>query len=98
MEPDTEAAFSFAQMRTWFIEDAAAKVGQFPEAELVSYVRGIEMLTQELATVSAVPPDWSCCRRRSSWNCSGPGKSPKSGGLAIPTYWPSSGASGVDIG
>jgi hypothetical protein len=55
MEPDTAAAFAQTAMRTWFVESDAAKVGQFPEAGLEGFVRGIETLTQQLASVSALP-------------------------------------------
>jgi hypothetical protein len=54
-EPDTAAAFNLTAMRTWFIEDEQVKVGQFPEAGLEGFVRGIETLTQQLASVSALP-------------------------------------------
>jgi hypothetical protein len=56
-EPDTGAAFSLSAMRTWFLESdgGEVKVGQFPEATLEGFVRGVEMLTQQLATVSGIP-------------------------------------------
>lgn len=55
MEPDTSAAFSQTAGRTWFLEDTDSKAGQFPEATLTGYVAGIETLTQQLASVSAIP-------------------------------------------
>ena len=55
MEPDTTAAFSQTAGRTWFLEDTESKAGQFPEATLTGYVAGIEILTQQLASVSAIP-------------------------------------------
>lgn len=53
--PDTSAAFSMTAGRTWFLEDAESKAGQFPEATLSGYVSGMETLTQQLASVTAVP-------------------------------------------
>lgn len=53
--PDTSKAFSMTAGRTWFLEDTDSKAGQFPEATLTGYVAGIEVLTQQLASVSAIP-------------------------------------------
>lgn len=54
-DPDTSKAFSMTAGRTWFLEDPESKAGQFPEATLSGYVAGIEVLTQQLASVSAIP-------------------------------------------
>lgn len=54
-EVDTSAATSMAPGRTWFFEDPESKVGQFPEASLAGFVAGIELLTQQLASVTAIP-------------------------------------------
>lgn len=54
-EPDTSEAFSAVAGRTWFLEDPESRAGQFPEATLTGYVAGIEVLTQQLASVSAIP-------------------------------------------
>lgn len=54
-EPDTASAFAATAGRTWFLEDPDTKVGQFPEATLTGFVAGIELLTQQLATVTGLP-------------------------------------------
>jgi len=54
-EPDTAAAFDAVAGRVWMSEEPETKFGQFPEATLTGYVAGIEMLTQQLASVSALP-------------------------------------------
>lgn len=47
--------FSRTPGRTWLLEDPEARVGQFPEASLDGYVHAVELLTQQLASVTAIP-------------------------------------------
>lgn len=54
-EPDAAAAFDMTAGRTWFAEEDTARMGQFAEANLEGYVRGVEMLVQQLASVSSIP-------------------------------------------
>lgn len=56
-EADGEPAEAFNRTpgRTWLLEDPAARVGQFNEATLSGFVAGVELLTQQLAAVTAIP-------------------------------------------
>lgn len=47
--------FDAAAGRLWRSEEHDTRFGQFPEAGLEGYVRGVELLTQQLATVSSLP-------------------------------------------
>lgn len=47
--------FSPVAGRTWVSEAPESKFGQFPEADLSGFVNGVELLTQQLASVTAIP-------------------------------------------
>ena len=55
---DDEEAFAQTPGRTWLLEDPQARVGQFPEANLSGFTNGIELLTQQLASISGLPPHY----------------------------------------
>lgn len=50
--------FSTVAGRTWLTEDTEAKFGQFDEASLDGYIHAIELLTQQLSSITAVPPHY----------------------------------------
>ncbi len=50
--------FSTVAGRTWLTEDVEAKFGQFAEASLEGYIHSIELLTQQLSSITAVPPHY----------------------------------------
>lgn len=50
----TEAAAG----RVWLSDDANSRFGQFPEASLDNFVKGIEMLAAQLAAITALPPHY----------------------------------------
>ena len=52
---DVEDPFDRTAGRTWMAEDPETKFGQFAESSLDGYVAGIELLTQQLASVTSIP-------------------------------------------
>jgi hypothetical protein len=50
--------FSDQAGRTWIAEEEGVKFGQFTETALEGYVRGIELLTWQLASVTGLPPHY----------------------------------------
>lgn len=56
-DPDGNVVENFSPVagRTWVSEAPESKFGQFPEADLSGFVNGVELLTQQLASVTAIP-------------------------------------------
>lgn len=50
--------FSGLKGRTWIAEDADARIGSLPEADLSNFISGIEMLTQQLCALAGIPPHY----------------------------------------
>ncbi len=50
----TEAAAG----RVWLSDDPSSRFGQFPEAALDNFIKGIEMLAAQLAAITALPPHY----------------------------------------
>ena len=44
--------------RVWLSDDPQAHFGQFPEASLDNFVKGIEMLASQVAAISGLPPHY----------------------------------------
>ncbi len=44
--------------RVWLSDSATAHMGQFPEASLDNFVKGIEMLAAQIAAISGLPPHY----------------------------------------
>jgi hypothetical protein len=54
-EGEVDDPFDRQPGRTWMAEDPETKFGQFPEATLDGFVAGVELLTQQLASVTSIP-------------------------------------------
>lgn len=54
-----DEAMSSVAGRTWMLEDAAAKVGQFPEADLSAFTAAVGMFTRQLAALASLPPHYT---------------------------------------
>lgn len=52
------AAFSDVAGRVRMSEDPETRLGQFPEADLAGYLGAIEMLTQQISSLTATPPHY----------------------------------------
>jgi hypothetical protein len=54
-----DEAMSATAGRTWMLEAAEARVGQFPEASLDAFVSAVGMFTRQLAALSSLPPHYT---------------------------------------
>jgi hypothetical protein len=55
-EVDTSQMFSQAVARVWAVEESEAKLGQFPEAQLMGFTTAMKQLVQALGAMSGLPP------------------------------------------
>lgn len=54
-----DEALSAVAGRVWMFEDAAAKVGQFPVADLSAFTAAVGMFTRQLAALASLPPHYT---------------------------------------
>jgi hypothetical protein len=57
---ETKPATQFSPVagRTWIAEAPETRFGQFPEASLDGFVHAIELLTQQLSSITGIPPHY----------------------------------------
>lgn len=55
---DTSQMFSQAVARVWAVEEEGARLGQFPEAQLMGFTTAMKQLVQALGAMSGLPPHY----------------------------------------